>query len=43
MSANQKPEQYDPPEVEEIPSGDGPTVTAAGQSPPQDEIVPRAH
>ena len=30
------PEPYDPPQVEEIPSGDGPTVTAAGQSAPQD-------
>lgn len=30
------PEQYDPPQVEQIPSGDGPVVTAAGESPPQD-------
>lgn len=29
-------EQYDPPKVDPIPSGDGPAVTAAGDSPSQD-------
>jgi hypothetical protein len=29
-------EKYDPPEVEQIPSGDGPVLTAAGDSPPND-------
>ncbi len=33
-------EQYDPPHVEEIPTGDGPAVTAAGDSPPQDDFGP---
>ena len=31
-----QPEPYDPPQFEEIPSGDGPVVTAAGKSPPPD-------
>lgn len=33
MSRDQsKPEQYDPPQVEQIPTEDGPAVTAAGKS-----------
>ena len=35
-SEHAPPEQYDPPEVEQIPSGDGPVVTAAGDSPSDD-------
>jgi hypothetical protein len=36
--SDEKPgqEQYDPPEVEQIPTDSGPSVTAAGDSPPQD-------
>ena len=30
-------ENYEPPEVEEMPAEDGPAVTAAGDSPTQDE------
>ncbi len=39
MSA-EKPgeEQYDPPEVEQIPTDAGPSVTAAGDSPSQDDV-----
>ena len=40
MSAQERPEQYDPPQVEEISSADGPTVTAAGGSQAQDFQVP---
>lgn len=29
-------ERYDPPEVEQIPTGAGPSLTAAGHSPSQD-------
>ena len=32
-----QPEQYDPPQVEEIPSADGPVVTAAGKRGPIDD------
>ena len=28
---------YEPPRVEDVPSEDGPAVTAAGKSPPQDK------
>ena len=31
-------EQYDPPQVEQIPTDSGPSVTAAGESVPQDGI-----
>lgn len=27
---------YDPPQVEDLPAGDGPAITAAGDSPPQE-------
>ena len=33
-------EHYEPPKVEQIPSGDGPAVTAAGDSPPSDGAIP---
>jgi hypothetical protein len=33
-------EQYDPPEVEQIPTDSGPAVTAAGKSPPEDDRGP---
>jgi hypothetical protein len=32
-------EDYEPPRVEEIPTQDGPAVTAAGKTPPPDEDV----
>ena len=31
-----RPDDYEPPSVEEVPATDGPAVTAAGDSPPQD-------
>jgi hypothetical protein len=31
------PPEYSRPEVEDLPMEDGPAVTAAGKSPPQDE------
>ena len=36
--SDEKPtqEQYDPPQVEQIPTDSGPSVTAAGDSPAQD-------
>ena len=36
--SDEKPgqEQYEPPEVEQIPTDSGPSVTAAGDTPPQD-------
>jgi len=30
------PESYEPPRVEDVPTEDGPAVTAAGKSPPTD-------
>lgn len=38
--SEEKPAQqpYDPPQVEQIPTDSGPSLTAAGDSPPQDGI-----
>lgn len=38
MTSEEKPDQqgYEAPQVEEMPADDGPAVTAAGKSPPQD-------
>ncbi len=33
-------EQYDPPQVEQIPTDSGPAVTAAGESPGPDNPAP---
>jgi hypothetical protein len=38
VSDPKRPDHYEPPEVEKIPSGDGPVLTAAGDSPPQDDV-----
>jgi hypothetical protein len=36
----EQPEDYEPPQVEDVPAEDGPAVTAAGDSPPQDIGLP---
>ncbi len=33
----ERPEDYEAPQVEDVPAEDGPAVTAAGDSPPDDE------
>ena len=35
----QRAEEYESPRVEEIPAQDGPAVTAAGKTPPQDQLA----
>jgi hypothetical protein len=34
MSDENRPEGYEPPRVDELPTGDRPAVTAAGNTPP---------
>ena len=38
MTDEKRDEQYDPPQVEQIPTDSGPSVTAAGDSPSQDGV-----
>jgi hypothetical protein len=35
--SEERAEEYESPRVEELPAQDGPAVTAAGKTPPQDE------